>query len=95
MGFIRTILNTVVVGSAGAASSWAIWTRNSKFIPVPSEHPIFTSPDLLRNNPNGNPTAHDLCVRKVPLNQIKPALLTNEGRLTEAFCAGIYSGLGM
>ena len=30
-------------------------------------------------------------MRKVPLSKIKPQLLEKEGRLTEAFCAGVVS----
>lgn len=94
MGFIRTLVNTAVLGSAGAAGGWALWTRNSKFVPIASADPIFTSPSYLRYNPNHNPTTHDLCVRKVPLSQIKPQLLEKDGRLAEAFCAGVWGGLG-
>jgi len=33
-------------------------------------------------------------VRKIPLNRIKPQLLEKEGKLVEAFCAGVWGGLG-
>ena len=94
MGVIRTLFNTAVLGGAGAGAGWVIWTRNSKFVPISSSDPIFTSPAYLRNNPNRNPTTQDLCVRKVPLSKIKPQLLEKEGKLAEAFCAGVWGGLG-
>ena len=94
MGFIRTVLSTTVLGIAGGAGGWAFWTRNSKFIPLSAHDPIFSSATYLRNNPNRNPATQDLCVRKVPLSEIKPRLLEKEGRLTEAFCAGVWGGLG-
>lgn len=34
-------------------------------------------------------------MRRVPLSQIKPELLEKDGKLAEAFCAGVWSGLGM
>ena len=36
-------------------------------------------------------------MRKVPLAQIKPQLLEKEGegKLVEAFCAGVWGGIGM
>lgn len=36
----------------------------------------------------------DLCVKRVPLTQIKPEYLEKEGKLVEKFCAGVWSGLG-
>lgn len=49
----------------------------------------------MRQNPNRNPATQDLCQRKVPLSKIKPHLLEKEGKLVEAFCAGVWGGLGM
>ncbi|KAL9088393.1 MAG: hypothetical protein Q9159_003093 [Coniocarpon cinnabarinum] len=37
---------------------------------------------------------HDACVRHLPIDQIKPELLERQEQLTEAFCAGVWSGLG-
>jgi hypothetical protein len=94
MGFIRTVLNTAILGGAGSAGAFAFWTRNSKFVPLSSTDPIFSSAAYACNNPNRNPATQDLCVRKVPLNKIKPHLLEKEGKLVEAFCAGVWGGLG-
>ena len=71
-------------------------TRNSKFVPISSDDAIFSSTAYLHNNPNKNPQTKDLCVRKVPLSKIKPQLLEKEGegKLVEAFCAGVWGGIG-
>ena len=95
MGLIKGFLKLTVLGGAGAGGAFALWTRDSKFVPVTTSEPIFSSAAYLRNNPNRNPATHDLCVRKVPLSQIKPQLLEKEGKLVEAFCAGVWGGLGM
>ncbi|KAF4632828.1 hypothetical protein G7Y89_g5290 [Cudoniella acicularis] len=96
MGVIRTLLNTAVIGGASGAGAFAFWTRNSKFIPFPATDPILSTPFFATNNPNKNPCTQDLCIRRVPLSRIKPQLLEKqeEGKLVEAFCAGVWSGLG-
>ena len=97
MGIVRTLVNTAILGGTGSAGAFAFWTRNSKFVPFSPTDPIFASPAYVRNNPNKNPETKDLCVRKVPLGKIKPHLLEKEkeGKLVEAFCAGVWGGLGM
>ncbi|TVY12632.1 hypothetical protein LARI1_G009276, partial [Lachnellula arida] len=96
MGIIRTFLSTAVLGGTGSLAGFAFWTRHAKFVPLSPTDAIFTSPAYLRNNPNNNPASQDLCVRRVPLSKIKPHLLEKEaeGKLTEAFCQGLWSGLG-
>ncbi|APA13924.1 hypothetical protein SS1G_11291 [Sclerotinia sclerotiorum 1980 UF-70] len=94
MGLLRSTFTTAVLGAAGATSGWAFWTRNSKFIPMSPSDPIFSSLAYIRQNPNRNPAMQDLCQRKVTLSKIKPHLLEKEGKLVEAFCAGVWGGLG-
>ncbi|KAI9641292.1 hypothetical protein NHQ30_010093 [Ciborinia camelliae] len=94
MGIIRTTFTTVLMGAAGATTGWTFWTRNSKFIPLSPSDPIFSSPAYMRQNPNRNAATQDLCQRKVKLSLIKPQLLEREGKLVEAFCAGVWGGLG-
>ncbi|TVY38618.1 hypothetical protein LCER1_G008841 [Lachnellula cervina] len=95
MGIIRTFLSTAVLGGTGSVAGFAFWTRHAKFVPLSPTDAIFSSPAYLRNNPNKNPASQDLCVRRVPLSKIKPHLLEKEaeGKLTEAFCQGLWSGL--
>jgi hypothetical protein len=94
MGFIRPVLRTAIYGAAGAAGGFAYLVRKSTFVPLSAQDPIFSSAAYLRNNPNRNPATQDIIVRTVPLSQIKPQLLEKEGKLVEAFCAGIWGGLG-
>jgi hypothetical protein len=94
MGLITKTFKLATMGGAAAVGAFAFGTRNSNFVPVSSADPIFGSAAYLKNNPNKNPATHDLCIKKVPLSQIKPQLLESEGKLVEAFCAGVWSGLG-
>ncbi|RFU33491.1 hypothetical protein B7463_g2898, partial [Scytalidium lignicola] len=93
MGVFKFLFKTTVYGAAGSAGAFALWTRNSKFVAVSSSDPLLSSPSYLKFNPNRNPAVHDVCVKRVPLDKIKPHLLEKEGKLTEAFCAGVWSGL--
>lgn len=94
MGIISKLFKTAVFGGAGVGAGFAYWTRNSQFVPITHDDPIFSSAAYARYNPNRNPETMDLCVRKIPLNRIKPQLLEKEGKLVEAFCAGVWGGLG-
>jgi len=94
MGVIRSLINVTALGGAGTLAGWTFWTRNSRFVPLSPTDPIFASAAYARNNPNRNPATQDLCVRKVPLSKIKPQLLEKDGKLVEAFCAGVWGGLG-
>jgi len=94
MGVIRSLFNTVVIGGAATTGALVFMSRNSKFVPLSTSDAIFSSAAYLRNNPNKNPATQDLCIRKVPLSSIKPELLEKEGKLVEAFCAGVWGGWG-
>jgi hypothetical protein len=94
MGLISKALKTTVVGGAATAGAFALWTRNSQFVPFSTSDPILTSPALRKYNPNNNPALQDVCIRKVPLSKIKPELLEKDGKLVEAFTAGIWGGPG-
>lgn len=93
---IRTLVSTALWGSAIGITSFAVATRSSKFVPFTPSDPILSSAAYIRNNPNRNPGTSDLCVRKVPLAQLKADLVEGaaEGKLIEQFCAGVWSGLG-
>jgi len=90
----RFVAFTSVAGAVGFGG-FLFFTRKSHFVPFTvNTDPIFTSSHFKKFNPNGNvPGLHDLCVRRVPLTQIKPELLKN-GKLVEGFCAGVWSGFG-
>ncbi|KAF8183766.1 hypothetical protein K438DRAFT_1766640 [Mycena galopus ATCC 62051] len=86
---------TSLAGAVGFGS-FLYFTRKSRFVAFAfTSDPIFSSSHFKKFNPNGNvPALTDLCVRKVPLSKIKPELLKEEGKLAEAFCAGVWSGFG-
>jgi hypothetical protein len=96
MGFFRTTIQTLALAGAGSTAFWQLQTHKSEFIPLSANDSMFYSPTYLQTNPNKNPTTHDLCARKVPLQKIKPQLLkqSGEGKLVQAFCAGVWSGWG-
>ena len=94
MGLFRTTLTLAGWGSLGSVAGYTIWTRKSKVLPIPSTDYIFGNTLFARFNPYNNPVTQDICVRRVPLKQIKPELLEKEGRLVEKFCAGVWSGWG-
>ncbi|PBP24607.1 hypothetical protein BUE80_DR004388 [Diplocarpon rosae] len=90
---IRPLLRTAALG-VGSGAAFAYWTRNAKFVPLSPSDAIFSSSAYSFQNPHRNPATQDLCVRSVPLTKIKPQLLEKEGKLVEAFCAGIWAGHG-
>lgn len=94
MGIARTVFNTFVGTGVLGVAGWSIATRNAKFIPILTTDAIFEDPAYRRNNPYKNPATQDYCVRRVPLKNLKPQLLEKEGKLAEAFCAGVWGGLG-
>ena len=96
MGIFRKTLKLTTIGATATLGSFFYATRNCSFVPVdPATDPIFSWKPFRKLNPSRNPTVHDLCVRRVPLSEINPALLEKKGRLVEAFCAGVWSGWGM
>ncbi|KAG9945483.1 hypothetical protein KCU85_g7156, partial [Aureobasidium melanogenum] len=94
MGVFKTLSKVAAYGTVAGAGGWAVWTRNSNFVPLSPSDYIYNTTFYARNNPERNPATADLCVRKVPLSQIKPEYLEKEGKLVEKFCAGVWGGLG-
>ena len=95
MGLISKALKASVVGAAAAAGAFAFWTRDSQVVLFPASDPILSSSSFRKYNPNTNPAVKDLCIRKVPLSKIKPELLEKDGKLVDAFTAGIWGGPGI
>ncbi|KAI9731299.1 MAG: hypothetical protein M1834_005202 [Cirrosporium novae-zelandiae] len=90
---------TGLAGGAGTSlalgyGTFYMWSRDSQFVPVTNTEKILKSRVYRKYNPNGNPPLHDYCVKKVPLDKIKPELLEKKGKLVEAFCAGVWGGAG-
>ena len=94
MGIIGRVLRLTTFGGAATLGTHLIWTRNSIVESVPTTDALFTSPAYKQYNPNQNGTMRDVCVRKVPLSQVDPLLVAKKGKLVEAFCAGVWGGLG-
>ncbi|RAK77654.1 uncharacterized protein BO72DRAFT_447804 [Aspergillus fijiensis CBS 313.89] len=94
MGLIRRALKLTTIGGTATLGAFFFATRNSTFVPLPTTDPIFHTPGYQTLNPHNNPTSHDLCIRRVRLADINPSLLEKKGKLTEAFCAGVWSGWG-
>lgn len=94
MGILRTTFALTGWTTLGATASFVLWTRKSRIVDVPATDYIFNHTLFARFNPNNSPVTQDLCVRKVPLTKIRPELLEKEGKLVEAFSAGLWSGMG-
>ncbi|KAJ5550316.1 hypothetical protein N7461_005014 [Penicillium sp. DV-2018c] len=94
MGLISKLVKTSVAGSIASVGVFWGATRNATFAPMDSSDPIFQSALFNKFNPNRNPTMHDVCIRRIPLDKIKPSLVEEKGKLVEAFCAGVWGGMG-
>ncbi|EME88020.1 uncharacterized protein MYCFIDRAFT_127278 [Pseudocercospora fijiensis CIRAD86] len=94
MGIFKAAFAATGWTTLGATAGYVFWTRKTNIVDVPPTDYLFNSTFYARYNPNNAPVTQDLAVRKVPLTQIKPELLEKEGKLVEAFCAGVWSGLG-
>ncbi|SMQ46460.1 unnamed protein product [Zymoseptoria tritici ST99CH_1A5] len=94
MGIVRTALAVTGWTTLGSTAGFLLWTRKSHIVDVPPTDYIFNHTLYSRYNPNNAPVTQDLCVRRVPLANIRPELLEKEGKLVEAFSAGLWGGLG-
>lgn len=94
MGLISRTLQVTAFGGVATIGLFFGSTRNDILTPMTSSDPVFQSPFYKKFNPNNNPSTHDLFVRRVPLDKIRPELLEKKGKLVEAFCAGVWGGLG-
>ncbi|KAJ6155205.1 hypothetical protein N7470_005771 [Penicillium chermesinum] len=81
MGLISRTLKVTAFGSVATIGLFFGSTRNDEFVPMAATDPIFQSPFYKKFNPNNNPTTHDLCVRRIPLDKIRPELLEKKGKL--------------
>lgn len=96
MGIIRKVFALGGWTTLGATASYALWTRKSHMAEIPPSDYLFHSTIFRRLNPHDSPVTQDVCVRKVPLSKIRPELREekHEGKLVEAFSAGVWSGWG-
>ncbi|KAJ5679694.1 hypothetical protein N7462_007938, partial [Penicillium macrosclerotiorum] len=89
----RTAQVAALGGTAGL-SSFFIYTRKDELVPIEPTDRIFRIVREQNWNPHGNPFTQDFFVRRVPLNQIRPELRDQPDKLTDAFCAGVWSNWG-
>ncbi|PWY89641.1 hypothetical protein BO94DRAFT_565405 [Aspergillus sclerotioniger CBS 115572] len=94
MGLLGRAAKITTIGAGATVGFFFAAVRHNEFVPMTTTDPLFQHPLYQKLNPSNNPASYDLCVRQVPLKDIKPALLEKPGRLTEAFCAGVWSGFG-
>ncbi|KAK7428298.1 hypothetical protein QQZ08_005195 [Neonectria magnoliae] len=92
MGILSKTVFTTLLGTSSAAAYLA--ARNPVISPLPADDPIWKSSVFRRHNPNRNPATQDVCIRRIPLDKVRPELLKNKGDLTVEFCRGLWSGLG-
>jgi len=92
MGIIRTTVFTGLLTTSTAAAYLA--ARNPVISPLAATDPIWTSSLFKRHNPSRNPSTQDVCIRRIPLDKIRPELLQKEGDLALEFCRGVWSGWG-
>ncbi|KAL6241697.1 Lanosterol 14-alpha-demethylase [Rhinocladiella similis] len=88
------VLKIPIYGSAAGFGAFSIWANKSTIAPLPLSDPLFESSFYHRYNPERNQAVRDTCVRFVPLDDIDPLLLEEDGRLVQAFAAGFWSGPG-
>ena len=96
MGIFRTAIAVTGYSTLAATASFYAITRHCKILPVSPSDYLLNHTLYARYNPNNAPVTQDVCVRKVPLKKIKAELLEEgeEGKLVEAFCAGVWGGVG-
>lgn len=94
MGLITKAIGLTGWSSLAVAGTFVAMTRKNRILPIPASDYIFNTTHYARYNPNNAPVTQDICLRSVPLSQIKPELLEKEGALAEKFCAGVWSGIG-
>ena len=94
MGIFRRAISLTGWGALGGTLGYTTWTRNSHIYPLPPTDYLFGTTLFARFNPYSNPSTSDVCVRRVPLKNIRPELIEKEGALVESFCRGVWSGWG-
>ena len=92
MGIIRKTLYTGILTGAGVLGYLGATT--TIIAPLPSNDPLWKSWTYATYNVHRNPSMHDTCMKRIPLDKIKPELLQKDGDLVLQFCRGVWGGLG-
>ncbi len=92
------VLGVSGIGAVTSIAGFFVWTKHCDMQDLPATDPLFSSAAYKHFNPRTNPSMSDVCVRRLPLHQIRPDLLDDDrrggGKLVETFCGGIYGGKG-
>ncbi|KAK2612481.1 hypothetical protein QQS21_001419 [Conoideocrella luteorostrata] len=92
MGLIAKAAFSSLIGSTSLAAYLA--AKNPVISPLAAADPIWTSKLFKRYNPSANPATQDICIKRLPLDKIRPELLKNPGDLALEYCRGVWSGAG-
>ncbi|KAF7562855.1 hypothetical protein G7046_g1288 [Stylonectria norvegica] len=92
MGILRKALFSTILGTSGAVAY--LGATQTIVSPLPANDPVWASKTYARHNPNGNPVTQDVCIKRIPLNKIRPDLLKKDGALATEFCRGVWSSWG-
>ncbi|CAH0056086.1 unnamed protein product [Clonostachys solani] len=93
MGIIRKAIFTGLLGTSTACAYLA--AKNPVISPLSPSDPIWSSRLYKSHNPNRNPATQDICIKRIPLDKVRPELLQNNGALALEFCRGVWSGYGL
>ncbi|KAK7746123.1 hypothetical protein SLS62_009502 [Diatrype stigma] len=98
MGLITTALKLGLWGATGGVASVGVGAAyiaaSTRIVDLTKDDPLFKSKTWKKYNPRGNPSLHDVVIKRVPLSKIKPELRDNEEALTHEFCRGVWSRWG-
>lgn len=92
MGIIRKL--TVGSGALTGGVLGYLGAATTIISPLPQDDPLWRSKSYAKYNAHQNASTQDVCLKKIPLNKIRPELLQNEGDLALEFCRGVWGGLG-
>ncbi|KAK0749977.1 hypothetical protein B0T18DRAFT_407973 [Schizothecium vesticola] len=92
MGIIKKTFYTGVL--TGASVLGYLGATTTLITPLPNDDPVWRSKSYARVNVHRNAAMHDVAVKRIPLDKIKPSLLQKDGDLTLEFCRSVWGGLG-
>lgn len=92
MGLIKRTIYTSVL--AGTAFVGYVASSTSIICPLPRDDPLLSSKIFARYNVQKNPATQDVCIKRIPLDKVRPELLQKEGDLVVEFCRGVWAGWG-
>ncbi|KAK3186410.1 hypothetical protein K4F52_004711 [Lecanicillium sp. MT-2017a] len=92
MGLIRKAFFFSAFGTTGVAAYLA--AKNPIISPLAATDAIWKSSVFRKYNPSANPATQDVCIKRIPIDKIRPELIKNPSALTLEYCRGVWSGVG-